>query len=300
MQTAVVSARKNTTSTPKPFLKWVGGKRQLLPQLQGLLPRSFKRYVEPFVGGGAMFFHLKPEQTLLADANRELVDCYTAIRDCVDDVVEELQEHRYDKDHYYEVRARDPWEMRLPERAGRTIFLNRSGFNGLYRVNRAGRFNVPFGRYTNPLICDEVNLRGCSELLSTVQIEHSDFEQVASQAEEGDFVYFDPPYVPASPTASFTSYTPGGFGLQEQERLAELFSELASRGVQVMLSNSDTPLVRELYSGHRIESVSARRNINSKASKRGKVGEVVVMSDYETRSGRVFKFPKGRQTQLAL
>jgi DNA adenine methylase len=245
------------------------------------LPRKFNRYFEPFVGGAALFFHLHHRRApaSLSDINRELIDCYRAVRDEVEGLIEALKLHHYEESHYYAVRDRDPLEMPLPERAARTIFLNRTGFNGLYRVNRAGNFNVPLGRYVNPLICDEKNLRACSEALKGAELEVRDFSEVSRYAQRGDFVYFDPPYVPVSDTSDFTSYVPGGFGWEQQIRLAEVFAELARRGVKVMLSNSDVQRLRELYAHFDIVDVEASRSINSVASRRGKkVQEIVVRS----------------------
>ena len=263
---------------PRPFLKWAGGKRQLLPELLTRRPETVRRYFEPFVGGAALFFELAPASSCLSDVNGELVDCYLAIRDHVDAVIAALKQHRYDKDYFYQIRSLVPSTLTLPERAARTIFLNRTGFNGLYRVNNRGQFNVPFGRYTNPTICDTRNLRACSLVLKSAHLAVEDFEQAVSGAGRGDFVYFDPPYVPVSHTSHFTSYTPGGFGWDEQRRLASVFAKLAARGVQVMLSNSDVPAVRQLYAGFRIDAVQARRNISCKGRRRGQVGEVVVCS----------------------
>jgi DNA adenine methylase len=261
-----------------PFLKWVGGKGQLLEQFRELLPTSFERYFEPFLGGGAVFFSLAPSKAVLSDVNCELVDCYRAIRDSVDDVIEALGAHRYEKEHYYEVRSLDPASLALPERAARTVFLNRSGYNGLYRVNQSGAFNVPFGRYSNPRLCDPANLRACSRALEGVEVFSGEFTDGVKGARRGDFVYFDPPYVPVSTTANFTSYAAGQFGWAEQQRLADLFARLAHRGVLVMLSNSDTPAVRELYRAYRIDRVVAARSVNSNPERRGKVAEVVVRS----------------------
>ena len=264
-----------------PFLKWVGGKGQLLPQMQALLPRTFGRYFEPFVGGAALFFHLLPERASLTDVNAELVDCYRAVRDEVEDVIHALEAHEYDEAHYYRVRAQDLAGMSLAERAARTIFLNKTGYNGLYRVNKSGGFNVPFGRYVNPGFRNAesfANLRACARALRDVKLEVRDFGAVVRHARAGDFVYFDPPYVPVSSTSDFTSYVPGGFGREDQERLAEVFGRLAAKGVHVMLSNSDTPEVRALYGRFRIDRVLAARSVNSKPGKRGKVGEVVVRS----------------------
>ncbi len=269
-------AKEGKLPKSHPFLKWVGGKGRLLEQFRDLLPETFERYFEPFFGGGAVFFFLGPPKAVLSDVNAELVDCYRAVRDSVDAVIEALGEHRYEKEHFYVVRDLDPRALPMPERAARTIFLNRSGFNGLFRVNRKGRFIVPFGRYTNPTLCDAPNLRACSLALCGVDLRCGDFEKAVSTAAAGDFVYFDPPYVPVSITANFTHYAAGRFDWQEQERLARLFRKLADRGVQVMLSNSDTGEVRDLYAGFRIDRVDAARSVNSNPEKRGKVAEVVV------------------------
>jgi DNA adenine methylase len=270
----------------RPFLKWVGGKGQILDQLHPLLPEpgSYRRYFEPFAGGAALFFSLAPKRAVLADVNEELIDCYQATRDQVDDVIQALGQYRYGADDYYRTRGIDPRSLPLAERAARTIYLNRTGYNGLYRVNRSGKFNVPMGRYTNPMLCDAVNLRACSKALQGVSLRVEDFEVVAARARPGDFVYFDPPYVPVSDTASFTSYAAGGFGADQQRRLAGVFARLAERGVNAALSNSDTPAVRELYRGFRIDRVLASRHINSRGTRRGKVGEVVV-----TNWGRVVR-----------
>ena len=267
---------------PRPILKWVGGKTQLLEQMKPLMPKTFGRYFEPFVGGAAVFFDLRaqrPDMTaFLSDVNAELVNCYVAVRDDVDAVIRALGKHVYESEHYYKVRAEKPADLPSPERAARTIFLNKTGYNGLYRVNRSGQFNVPFGRFTKPLFCDEENLRACSRALRGVSIEHGDFSGVLEQAKKGDFVYFDPPYVPLSSTSDFTAYIPGGFGEGEQEKLAKVFAKLAKKGVHVMLSNSDTELVRDLYADFDIQVVYASRSVYSNAARRGKLAEVVVRS----------------------
>jgi DNA adenine methylase len=263
-------------------LKWVGGKTQLLEQMRPLMPPAFKRYYEPFVGGAAVFFDLRGRlpklPATLSDVNAELVNTYLAVRDHVDEVIEALGKHKYESDYYYEVRAQDPSKLTPPKRAARTIFLNKTGYNGLYRVNRSGRFNVPFGRFTNPVWCDPENLRACSDALKGVTIENGDFSRVLETAKKGDFVYFDPPYVPLSTTSDFTAYIPGGFGAEEQQKLADVFAELAKRGVHVMLSNSDTPFVRKLYAAFDIQVVYASRSVNSNGKGRGKLCEVVVRS----------------------
>lgn len=264
----------------RPFLKWAGGKGQLMPQLEPLLPsRPVRRYFEPFVGSAALFFALRPGRATLSDVNAELVECYRAVQTDVDGVIEALSAHRYEEKAYYRVREQDPGGLAVPERAARTIYLNKTGYNGLYRVNRAGRFNVPFGRYTNPGFASREsfdNLRACSRALAGVRLLVRDFGDVVRDAREGDLVYFDPPYVPVSETSDFTAYVPGGFGPREQERLVSVVNALSDRGVLVMLSNSDTPIVRDLYARYRIDVVSASRSINSRANRRGKIAEVVV------------------------
>jgi DNA adenine methylase len=229
-----------------------------------------------------MFFAHLPEDAVLADANDELVDCYTAVRDHLDEVMDELERHRYEKDYYYDVRGWPRTDLGLIERAARTIFLNKTGFNGLYRVNSKGLFNVPFGRYSNPTICDRDNLPGCSEALQGVELRHADFEAVIDDADDGDFVYLDPPYVPLNATANFTAYTAGGFGPDEQRRLASALVRAHRRGARFLLSNADSPVTRELYRellderGVDIDIVLARRNINSNGKRRGPVTEIVV------------------------
>jgi DNA adenine methylase len=275
----------------RPFIKWAGGKGQLLPELTRLLPQRFGRYHEPFVGGAALFFHLYNSGRLragavLSDYNSELILAYATIRDNVETLIGLLWEHhrQHTQDYFLEVRS---WDRRPDfmqrssvERVARTIFLNRTCYNGLYRLNRKGQFNAPFGHYKNPLICDPENLRAVSQALQDVRLEVGDFAGVLNRAEPGDLVYFDPPYVPVSPTASFTTYTGLTFGEQEQRRLAEVFFSLAERGVHVMLSNSRTPLAEQLYVGRSAshEVVLASRKINCDGLKRGHVEELIVSS----------------------
>lgn len=261
---------------PRPFLKWAGGKTQLLPELMARVPSRFNRYFEPFMGGGALFFALAPQRAVLSDINSELVSTYRSLRDDVGGVIRALDRHRSEERHFYEVRAQGNARLSASAAAARMIFLNRTCFNGLYRVNRSGQFNVPFGKYKNPTICDADNLRRVAQVLDSVQIETRNALSVGRYCRRGDFVYFDPPYDPVSPTASFTGYTQGGFGRPEQERLAEVFARLAERGVQVMLSNSDTPFIRKLYRQFNVERVYARRAINRNATGRGRVAEVLV------------------------
>jgi DNA adenine methylase len=263
---------------PRPFLKWAGGKGQLLEQYDPLFPKRFQRYHEPFVGGGAVFFHLRPARAALSDDNLELIDCFRAVRDDVRGVLDALREHVYEREHFYAVRALDPAALLPAERAARTIYLNRTCFNGLYRVNARGKFNVPFGRYTNPRLVDAPNLRACACALRRVRLDCSSFAGVLERAQRGDFVYLDPPYNPTSKTASFTAYSAGGFGPDMQRELARIYAELDRRGILVMLSNSSTPLIRELYAGFRIVEVRAARAINSKGARRGAVTELVILN----------------------
>ena len=262
-------------------MKWAGGKTQLLSELTARIPVFSGRYIEPFVGGGALFFWLKPENAILQDFNEELINCYTVIRDRLDVLTERLKEFRYDKEDYYRARAGDPDELDAVDRAARTIYLNKTGFNGLYRVNKAGKFNVPFGRHVNPTILDEENLRACAAALETTRLQTVSFESVVDLAEAGDFVYLDPPYIPLSRTANFTAYGQGGFNLDSQAELAQVFDALTQKGVYAMLSNSDVPWIHENYAAHRIELVYATRNVNRNADNRGLISEVIVTNyDY--------------------
>ena len=278
--------QKLINAKPKPFVKWVGGKRQLLKQFRELglyPPEAFNpitnTYHEPFVGGGAVFFDLLPKNAKLSDLNNELVITYNVIKDNVDELIKSLQKHIYDKEYYLEVRAKKVEDLSDIEIASRFIFLNRTGFNGLYRVNKSGQFNVPIGRYNNPVICDEDNLRRVSNALQDVIITHQDYKKVLETAQNGDFVYFDPPYYPINTTSSFTSYTVEGFLEKEQTELRNTFVKLHEKGCFVMLSNSDTPFINELYSGINgvtINKITAGRAINSKGTRRGKITEVLV------------------------
>ncbi len=268
---------------PAPILKWVGGKGRLLSQLLPLLPPGVEhmRHVEPFMGGAAMFFARRPERALLCDVNEALVATYEAVRDHVDEVIAALRplSLRHDKERYYEVReayneGRDG--VHGPARAAQFIYLNKTCFNGLHRVNRRGEFNVPAGRYKSPRILDEEGLRAASDQLAYADLMVEPFEGLLRNARPGDFVYLDPPYEPVSRTASFTSYAQGGFSQDDQTRLRDVFDELTMRGCRCMLSNSDVPFIRELYGEHRIDTVMAARAVNCDARGRGKVSEVVV------------------------
>lgn len=275
----------------KPIVKWAGGKTRLLAELLSRIPGEVRTYVEPFAGGAALFFALADAETskrvvtraVLADQNAELVACYRAVKTDVAAVIEELRAYSYDRDLFYEVRARDTAAMGDAARAARLIFLNRTCFNGLWRVNASGRFNVPFGRYTNPRILDEVALRAASRVLAKAKVIGGDFMRATKDAAPGDFVYFDPPYTPlpkvaSNRTPSFTSYGAAGFSRDDHERLLQEFRRLKATAVPVMLSNADTPETRELYKGLSVHVVSAPRAINSDASKRGETSELLVTS----------------------
>jgi DNA adenine methylase len=270
-----------STVAPRPFLKWAGGKRQLLPELLARLPGSFRRYHEPFLGGGALFFalaergHEGARGAVLSDVNPELVNAYQVVRDRVETLITLLGAFRNEEEFYYEVREQDPSRLDPVQRAARLIYLNKTCFNGLFRENRHGRFNVPFGRYRQPLICAPNELRAASKALRGASIERRPFEAALELASPGDFVYCDPPYAPISRTASFTGYTGGGFDETAQRRLADRVRALGDAGVHVLVSNSWVPLTQSLYDGLRVEKVLASRAINSRGDRRGKVPELL-------------------------
>jgi DNA adenine methylase len=274
------------TDIPKkarPFLKWAGGKTRLLPELRKRVPSSYGTYYEPFLGGGSMFFDLAPARAVLSDANLDLVRTYIAVRDDVDGLIDRLLAHARDhalsgKDHYTMVRFLDPRRMTDVNCGARMIYLNKTCFNGLWRVNKSGLFNVPMGKFkTPPTICDEDNLRLCSAALKGKVIDYLRWEEIEQRVDYGDFVYFDPPYVPVSTTANFTGYTKDRFGPDDQKRLAHLAIRLHRNGAHVLVSNSGTPEVADLYGkGFKISTVRMRRNINCSAGKRGEVNEYLI------------------------
>jgi DNA adenine methylase len=285
-QLELIPTSKTNLAKPssKGFLKWAGGKSQLLPELLQRIPVRVTNYYEPFVGSGALYFALRAsnriENSCLSDTNEELINAYRHVQAEVGPLLKKLSEHQslHSKEYYYEIRNLNPEEIPLIDRAARMIYLNKTCFNGLYRVNKSGRFNVPIGSYKNPKIADEDRLRSASKHLENTRIEVSDFKSIADTTRTGDFVYFDPPYIPLSKTSSFTSYTKSQFGEDEQRRLASYCDELTKRGVNWLLSNSDTELTHALWAHHKIEIVNASRAINSKASNRGQVTEVLVSS----------------------
>ncbi len=267
---------------PRPFLKWAGGKGRLIQQYIPYFPTYFKTYYEPFLGGGSVFFYLherQPAKAFLTDINAELITTYLCVRDDVEKLIDLLKEHQlqHSKDYYYRIRT--TIESTELKKAARLIYLNKTCFNGLYRENSKGEFNVPMGKYKKPNICDFSNLRLASIALQSAEIEIRSFEKVLNYASNSeDFVYFDPPYYPVSTTSNFTSYSRYAFNENEQYRLRDVFVELAQRGVRVMLSNSDTSFIRNLYKDFHIHTILARRAINSNAKKRGKINELLVTS----------------------
>jgi DNA adenine methylase len=266
---------------PEPFVKWAGGKSQLIDQYSGFFPPKFNKYLEPFVGGGAVFFHLKPKKAILSDSSGDLMDCYTIIKKNVNKLIDILKRYqaKHSKNFFYKIR--DDYNDQILnniERVAAFIYLNKTGFNGLYRVNRKGEFNVPFGDYKNPTIFDENNLFAVSKLLKNTELYTISFERVLEYARSGDFVYLDPPYYPLNKTSKFTSYTKDAFLEEEQKKLAEVFRQLNKRGAKVMLSNSDTKFIKKLYKGFRRETVKANRFISCKGDKRGAITELVILN----------------------
>lgn len=283
-----MTAKKNPLV--KPFLKWAGGKRQLLPEILKYLPENIGKttYYEPFLGGGALLFELQPKQAIVNDSNSELINCYRVIKDDVEELIEILKIHKAknSKEYYDYLRGIDRSKQYSKfsdiEKAARIIYLNKTCYNGLFRVNSKGQFNVPFGRYKNPNILDEAVLRGVNNYFNqnTVTFLNTDFAEAVKDAKKGDFIYFDPPYDPVSNTASFTGYDVNGFNQNEQIRLKQVVDELTEKGCNVMLSNSATDFILDLYKDYKdtTKIVSATRSINSNALKRGKIDEVLVLN----------------------
>lgn len=265
-----------------PIVKWAGGKRQLLSIIEKNLPQSFNRYYEPFVGGGALLFHLQPEKAVINDVNEELINLYRVVKDDVDALIETLKQFRNEATYFYAIRAQDRekgfQEKTRVERAARIHYLNKTCYNGLYRVNSRGQFNAPFGRYKNPNIVNEKNLRALHLYLNNgrVDILNMDFADALESADKDAFVYLDPPYDPLSESAHFTGYAKNGFGRAEQIRLKETCDDLHKRGARFLLSNSATDFIKDLYKTYEIRIVRAKRAVNSKGDKRGAVDEVLV------------------------
>lgn len=266
-----------------PFVKWAGGKRQLMESITPLLPKRISSYCEPFLGGGAVFFSLQPKKAVVNDLNQDLMLVYETIRDDVDALIASLQTHENTADYYYMMRDMDRDKkaysaLSRVEKASRLLYLNKTCFNGLFRVNSSGEFNTPFGHYKNPNIVNEPVLRAVSQYFSASSITFcsEDFSRTLERVGKGAFVYLDPPYDPLSGTANFTGYNQGGFGRAEQIRLKEACDRLTKRGVKFMLSNSATDFIRELYQAYDVTVVKAKRAINANARKRGAVEEVLI------------------------
>jgi len=278
----------NTQINAKPFVKWAGGKRQLIPELLKNIPKNFNNYFEPFLGGGALFFELynhgilNDKKIYLSDINKELINTYKVIRNNPNELVEKLKEFKinHNKEFYYKIRELDRNEnyknLDNITKAARFIYLNKTCFNGLYRVNKKGEFNVPFGKYKAPKILDEENIYAVSNALKNVIIKHCDYKEILKYTQKNDFIYLDPPYYPLTKTANFTTYNQNNFLEKEQIELYKTFKELAYKGCFVLKSNSDTEFINNLYKEFTIKKVLANRAINSKANKRGKITEILI------------------------
>lgn len=270
-----------------PILKWVGGKRQLLSEIMPLINKNCSTYVEPFVGGGAVFFELQPKKAIINDFNSELINVYKVVRDNVEELISVLEKHneQNSEEYFYEVRGLDRTdqfqEMTEVEKAARIIYLNKTCFNGLYRVNAAGHFNSPYGKYKNPNIVNATTLRAMSKYLNkgNIDIRQGDYKDALKGLRKGAFVYLDPPYMPISTSSSFTGYTENGFSYDHQVELKKECDVLRKKGIAFLQSNSDCPEIRELYKDYKIVTVQARRNINSNAKKRGEINEVLIYYD---------------------
>lgn len=264
----------------KPVIKWVGGKRQLMEDIKNNMPKEYNRYFEPFIGGGAVFFELKHEEAFINDYNHELTNLYEIIKTKPKELIKDLAKHENTEEYYYAIRELDrkPNYKRMSKvkKASRFIFLNKTGYNGLYRVNKKGQNNVPYGRYVDPKYLDPENILACSETLQSTTIMTGDFDNIKAHVKEGDFVYFDPPYVPLNATSNFTAYTDKGFDDDMQFRLKELCDYIDSIGAYFLLSNSYTNFILDLYKDYKIITVEANRALNCKASGRGKIKEVLV------------------------
>lgn len=267
-----------------PMLKWVGGKRQLLSEIVPMIDKKCSTYVEPFIGGGAVLFNVQPEKAIINDYNQELINVYKIVRDNLDELIDVLKIHesKNSPDYYYEVRALDREDsfenMTDVEKAARIIYLNKTCYNGLYRVNSAGQFNSPYGRYKNPNIVNEAVLKSISKYFNSndITILNGDYKEALKGLNQDTFVYLDPPYMPISASSSFTGYTEGGFGYSSQVQLKEECDKLTQQGIKFVQSNSDCKEIRELYKDYKIKTVKAKRSINSVAKKRGEINEVLI------------------------
>jgi len=265
-----------------PFLKWVGGKRQIIPEITEVLPKKITHYYEPFVGGGAVFFHLQPKKAVICDLNSELINVYKVIKSNLNELIDDLKMHKNDEIYFYKIRSLDRAEdfkkLSDIERASRVIYLNKTCFNGLYRVNNSGEFNSPFGKYKNPNIVNEPTLKAVSNFLNSndITLLNCDYEDCLKTVERNSFVYLDPPYHPVSISSNFTGYVQGGWDMYDQVRLKKVCDELNSKGIKFVQSNSAADFIKDLYRDYRISIIKANRSINSDGEKRGEVDEVLI------------------------
>lgn len=267
-----------------PIVKWVGGKRQLLADIMPLIDRNCSTYVEPFIGGGAVFFELQPKKAIINDYNSELINVYTTVRDFPGQLIKKLEEHKNknSEEYFYELRALDRkseyTSMSRVEKAARIVYLNKTCYNGLYRVNAAGQFNSPYGKYKNPNIVNATTIKAMSKYLQNPQItiKEGDYRDALKGLRKGAFVYLDPPYMPISSSSSFTGYTENGFSYEQQVELKKECDKLREKGIAFLQSNSDCQEIRELYKEYDIKTVQAKRTINSNANKRGEISEVLI------------------------
>ncbi len=262
------------------IVKWAGGKRQLISTIKENMPENFNRYFEPFIGGGAVFFEIQPENAYISDTNEELINLYNIVKNNPLELIVDLRKHKNTKEYFLKIRNADrdasyrDWSN--VQKASRFIYLNKTCYNGLYRVNSNGQFNVPFGNYSNPKIVDEEKILNCSKILKNKEIRCGNFTEILKYVKKGDFVYFDPPYLPLNKTSNFTSYTKEGFNIDMQFKLKTVCDEIDKKSAKFLLSNSDTEVINELYASYNIKKVFASRAINSNANGRGKITEVLV------------------------
>jgi DNA adenine methylase len=271
-----------------PFVKWVGGKRQIMPSILEFMPKNIKKYiyVEPFVGGGAVLFNIQPKNAIINDYNSELINVYEVIQNNLDELIIDLKKHNNESEYFYNIRkldrASDFDKLGKVQRASRLIYLNKTCFNGLYRVNNSGEFNSPFGRYKNPNIVNEPVLKAVSNYLKSnnIKLLNSDYEEILKNLDNNSFVYLDPPYHPVSESSNFTGYIQGGWNISDQVRLREVCDDLTKRGIKFLLSNSASDFIKDQYNTYKIITVKATRTINSDADKRGEIDEVLI-KNYE-------------------
>lgn len=274
----------NNNKLVTPFVKWVGGKRQLIPSIVEHLPENFKdyTYIEPFVGGGAVLFHLQPKNAVINDFNAELINVYQVVKNNLDELIKDLKKHKNEADYFYEIRGLDRngqlKNLSAVQRASRVLFLNKTCFNGLYRVNNAGEFNAPFGRYKNPNIVNEPTLKAVNKYLNNnnIEIKSGDYSEVLERTDKKCFVYLDPPYHPLSESSNFTGYVQGGWNKIDQVKLKTACDALHKKGITFLLSNSSAELIKDLYKEYTITIVKANRAINSNGADRGEVDELLI------------------------